>query len=144
MPRYTIGEDGGGRVAAEQAARGRARVLVVDDHPGMRAIVIDLLSHEPDFEVVATAGNGFAAIDLTAQAPVDVIVLDDSMPLMTGMEALPALRRNCPDARIVVWSATDDVRDRSMDAGADAFVAKAAPLGRLLDELRRGTGDPSA
>ena len=127
-------------MVAEPTARNRARVLVVDDHPGMRAIVIDLLSHEPDFEVVGQAGNGFAAIDLTAGEPVDVIVLDDSMPLMTGMEALPALRRNCPDARIVIWSATPEVRDRSMQAGADAFVPKGDPLGRLLEALRRGTG----
>ena len=130
-------------MVAESAAH-PARVLVVDDHPGMRAIVIDLLAAEPDFEVVATAGNGLAAIDLTAAAPVDVIVLDDSMPLMTGVEALPRLRSNCPAARIVVWSSSDEARDRSAAAGADAFVAKAAPLERLLAELRKPHGAPPA
>ena len=112
------------------------RVLVVDDNPAARNVVVHLLRADPAFRVHGVAHDGLQAIDLVGDDCPDLIVLDDDMPRLSGLAALPSLRRSCPAAKIVLWSLGDEVASRVEQAGGDGFVSKSAPIDHLLDWLR--------
>lgn len=112
--------------------RTRYRVLVADDAPGMRALMRTVLSVEDDFEVVGEARHGGEAVRLAESLQPDLVVMDASMPVMTGLEALPAVRRVCPDARVVIFSA-----EIHLDAtGADDHLSKSSSMEHVVDRLR--------
>lgn len=114
------------------------RVLVVDDNADIRRLLGLRLSVEADCVVVGEAANGEIALDLAASLRPDVIVLDLSMPVMDGLEALPGLRAMLPAARIIVLSGFDRraFRAQALDLGADEYVEKGAPLDTLVDLIR--------
>ncbi len=112
------------------------RVLVVDDNPAARNVVVHLLRRDPKFRVRAVAHDGLEAVDLTGDDCPDLIVLDHEMPRMTGLEALPRLREQCPEARIVMWTLAEEVAPLALQAGSDGFVSKTEPIDRLMDWLR--------
>lgn len=116
--------------------RSHRTVLVVDDNPAARRVVVHLLRGDPAFRVRGVARDGLEAIDLTGDFCPDLIVLDHDMPGMTGLQALPRLREQCPDARIVMWSLATDAAPAALAAGGDGFVSKAEPIDALLDWLR--------
>lgn len=107
-------------------------VLLVDDIDTMREVVRLALETETGWEVVGEACDGREAIMQADQLRPDVIVLDQQMPRLTGLAALPTLRASCPEARIVMWSSDPSVRERAVAGGADAFVDKAAPIDDVL------------
>ncbi len=111
-------------------------VLVVDDNSAARNVVVHLLRSDPTFRVRAVAHDGLQAVELTGQDCPDLIVLDHEMPNMTGLEALPRLREQCPLARIVMWSLSADVEPLALQAGGDGFISKAEPIDRLMEWLR--------
>src|ERR1041385_3664518 len=76
-------------------------VMIVDDHPVMRNALRSIISSEPDLAVVAEADSGQSAIDLLAHAKPDVVLMDGSMPQMTGMEATRRLRALQPSLKII-------------------------------------------
>ncbi len=99
------------------------RVLLADDEPDIRLLVRSLLEADGRFDVVAEAGDGRAAIDLTVAEHPDAVVLDLRMPEMDGFEALPRVREAWPDTKILVLSAYDEA-DRVRDLGGDEFLQK--------------------
>ena len=111
-------------------------VLVVDDDETARNVVVHLLRKDPAFRVKAVAHDGLEAIRLTGEECPDLIVLDHEMPGLTGLAALPRLREQCPQARIVLWSRTEAVRPLALSSGGDGFVNKAESIDLLLDWLR--------
>ena len=111
------------------------RVLVVDDNAGVRSLVRLGLELDDRFTEVTEATNGREAIEAAESDPPDVILLDQTMPVMTGLEALPALRETVPMARIVVFSAVSDEIDLRDVADADACVPKDVDLFELYSLL---------
>lgn len=117
----------------------RIRILIVDDHPMVLKGLIATLEPEPDMEVVASAASGSRAIELFRETRPDVTVMDVTMtPEMTGIEATAAIRREFPDARIVVLSANkgDDVIYRALHAGAVTYLLKEALGDNLVPIIR--------
>lgn len=110
-------------------------VLVVDDSAAARNVVVHLLRRDPAFRVRGVAHDALEAVSLTGKDCPDMIVLDHEMPGMSGLEALPLLREQCPTARIVLWS-LGNLEDQALRAGGDGFVSKAEPIDRLLEWLR--------
>ena len=109
------------------------RVLVVDDDADLRFLLRMALDREGESTVVAEAANGREAITAARRCDPDVIVLDESMPIMTGTEAIPELREAAPNARIVMYSAyAETERRREFEAAADAVIAKGGPLTDLV------------
>ncbi|HUP87236.1 MAG TPA: response regulator transcription factor [Acidimicrobiales bacterium] len=114
------------------------RVLLVDDSPDVRRLLVTRLELEGGYVVVDEAENGAEAIVKATKHQPDVIVLDAMMPVLTGVDALPAIVLGSPGAKIVVYSAfTDDpALERIYDAGAHAVVNKSAPLDQLFLAIR--------
>ena len=101
-------------------------VLVADDHSVVRAGVRHVLEATPNVTIVAEASDAAAALQLARTHTPDIVVLDVSMPGGSGLSVLPALRRDVPNARIIVLSVHDDPEyiDESMRAGAHGYLLK--------------------
>ena len=114
------------------------RILVVDDHAVVRTGLRLLLEAEQDFEVVADAGNARDAVFEARALKPDVILLDVVMPGESGLEALPKLLHEAPDAKVLVLSMQDDPRyvREAFEAGAAGYVLKEAADKEVVGALR--------
>lgn len=114
------------------------RVLIVDDHPVVRDGLRGVLAGEPDMAVVGEAGDGREAVARAADGPVDVVLMDLRMPQMGGVEAITALRRVAPAARVLVLTTFDTDRDvlPAIEAGATGYLLKDTPRDELLRAVR--------
>ncbi|MCA1720408.1 MAG: response regulator transcription factor [Actinobacteria bacterium] len=111
-------------------------MLLVDDVEMMRTLARMVLETDvAAWTVVGEADDGSVAIDMAARLRPDVVVLDQEMPRVTGVEALPELRRLLPEGRIVMWSSDPTQRSAALAAGADDFVDKAEPIEHLVAAL---------
>ena len=117
----------------------RERVLVVDDAANLRELLTVLLDVEDDFEVVGTAADGAQALDRADALEPDIVLLDLAMPVMDGLQALPALRARLPRARIVIFSGFEHeaLAREALDAGADAYIEKGTSVMQLVARLRQ-------
>jgi CheY-like chemotaxis protein len=125
------------------AEAGRARILVVDDKPDIRRLLVTRLGLEPAFQVVGEAANGVEAIAGVRELAPEVVVLDLQMPVMSGEEAIPIIRSLEPRARIVVFSAYVGVQTQLEGSGRpDVEIAKGTDLKVLVTEIHRVLGSP--
>lgn len=110
-------------------------VLCVDDHPVVREGLRAVLGQHEQIEVVAAAGTGEEAIDLFRQHLPDVTLMDLKMPGMSGLQALELIRRDFPDARIIVLTTYEGDEDiyHALQAGAVTYLLKDS----LADDLVR-------
>jgi two-component system response regulator NreC len=101
-------------------------MLIVDDNEMVRRGVILLLSSWPTWKVCGEASSGEEAIDKAKELRPDLILLDISMPGANGFEIAVTLRRETPQAKIVIMSQHDQTQllPRALEAGADACVDK--------------------
>ncbi|MCB9949005.1 MAG: chemotaxis response regulator protein-glutamate methylesterase [Rhodospirillaceae bacterium] len=110
------------------AGAGQHRVMVVDDSAVIRGLITRILESEPDIQVVSSVGDGKMAVAAITRQPVDVVVLDIEMPVMTGLEALPLLLKACPTAKIVMASTLTkknaEISVRALELGATDYVPK--------------------
>ncbi|MDO8188636.1 response regulator transcription factor [Conexibacter sp. JD483] len=104
------------------------RILVADDHPIVLAGLRRLLDAQPGYTVVGEAGDGFEAVALAAGTPVDLAILDISMPRKTGLQAAQEITRRQPRTRIVMLSMHVDEAYvlESLAVGACGYVLKTA------------------
>ncbi|UJA20343.1 response regulator transcription factor [Thermoleophilia bacterium SCSIO 60948] len=112
------------------------RVLIAEDHAVVRAGLEELFAGAEGIEVVATAADGAAAVDLAAEYAPDVVLMDLQMPRMDGIEATRRITASDPEARIVVLTSFSDQARilEAIDAGAVGYLLKDAEP----DELFRG------
>jgi DNA-binding NarL/FixJ family response regulator len=114
------------------------RLLVVDDHFFVRMGLSGSLNSEHDMTVVAEADNGRQAIEKFRQHRPDVVIMDGRLPGMSGAETVQALRREFPEARVLMLSIDEAEEDvyRAIQAGAAGYLAKAVQLRELLQAVR--------
>jgi DNA-binding NarL/FixJ family response regulator len=114
------------------------RILLADDHPLLRDGVAGLVADQPDMQLVAEASTGHEAIDQFRKHHPDVTLLDLQMPEMNGIDAMLAIRSECPEARIVVLTTYtgDGQVIRALKAGARAYLLKSVLRRELLDTIR--------
>jgi DNA-binding NarL/FixJ family response regulator len=113
------------------------RVLIVDDHPLTQEALASLLTQH-GFEIVAQASSGDEAIKQAAKQQPDLVLLDLSMPGMSGLEALPEIRRVAPGSEVVVLTAsgTEENLLRAIKGGASGYLLKTEPPSRIVEFLR--------
>ena len=106
--------------------RGPIRVLLADDHTIVRNGVSQILTEQPDIEVVAQAPDGATAVALYRRERPDVSLIDLRMPALDGVQVVEQIRREHPDAVLVVLTTfdTDDDVERALMAGAKAYLLK--------------------
>jgi DNA-binding NarL/FixJ family response regulator len=116
---------------------GDSTLLIVEDNPAVRNVVQAYMSRHGEWSVVLTAPDAGRALLLAAEHVPAAIVLDNRMPGGNGIDVLPALRRTCPDAVIVIHTSDDSssVRAAAEESGADAVVGKGQPLDELVAML---------
>jgi DNA-binding NarL/FixJ family response regulator len=116
----------------------RIGVLVVDDHPLLRAGLLDTIVDQVDMQVVGEAADGAEAVRLFSLHRPDVTVMDIAMPGMDGVQALREIRAIAPHARVVMLTTFGgDVQiRRAIDAGAAGFLLKNSVRKDLIDTIR--------
>lgn len=113
------------------------RVLLVDDHPVVRAGLSAVLNTGDDIDVVAQAGTGREALDVLASTQVDVVVSDIQMPQMDGVELTAELGKiGGPPVLILTTFDTENLIVAAMNAGAQGYLLKDAPPEELARAVR--------
>lgn len=114
------------------------RVLTVDDHPMLREGIAAVLQGESDMVIVAEASNGIEAIEQYRKHLPDVTLMDLQMPQLGGVDTIVAIRKDFPDARIIVLTtySGDAQALRALKAGAAGYMLKNMLRKELLETIR--------
>lgn len=114
------------------------RIMIIDDHPVVRAGLASMLSTQPDIDVVASASSGEEALALLDSIAPDVILMDLRMPGMSGLDAVRLINSRLDPPRIIVLTSYDTDEDiyQCVGAGAHGYILKDAPQGRLLEAIK--------
>jgi two-component system, NarL family, invasion response regulator UvrY len=114
------------------------KILLVDDHPVVRTGYRHLLETDTGLEVVAEADEFAAAYEAFKSLAPDIVVMDISLPGISGIEAVKRMRAQRPDARILIFSMHDDsiFVSRAMAAGAAGFLSKSSAPEKLIEAIR--------
>ncbi len=107
----------------------KIRVLLVDDHPVVRAGLAVTVARDPALEVVGEAGDGVEALQLVSELKPDVVLMDLRLPKLDGIQATKEIRNAHPKAAIIILSAYDDDAyvAQAKRAGAGGYLIKDAP-----------------
>jgi DNA-binding NarL/FixJ family response regulator len=119
--------------------------MCVDDHEVLREGLTAIIGTQPDMQVVAEAADGASAVDLFRRHQPDVTLMDLRLPVMSGSDAIAAIRREFPRARVIVLTTYDGTEDihRALHAGARGYLLKDALRRELLDAIRTVHGGGS-
>ena len=122
--------------------RAPIRILVIDDHPMIRAGLAATIEPELDMIVVASASNGRDGLEQFRLHLPDITLMDLKMPDMGGVDAIRAIRAEFPSARIIVLSTYQGDEDiyRAMQAGAVTYLLKDMIADKMMDVIREVAG----
>ncbi|UIJ36051.1 response regulator transcription factor [Allobranchiibius sp. GilTou73] len=125
-------------MTAPQGATRPLRIVVVDDHPVVRAGIVAMLSEHDGLEVVGTGRNGAECLNLVADLAPDLVLTDLRMPVMDGVETTSRLSATPGAPPVLVLTTYDSDTDivRAIEAGARGYLLKDAPLQTLVDAIR--------
>jgi DNA-binding NarL/FixJ family response regulator len=121
------------------------RVLLADDHALVRHGIRLILDAEPDFDVVAEAGDGSEAVETGLRGDIDLAILDVTMPRLTGVQAARRLTEQRPNLRVLILSMHDNEQFffEALRAGASGYVLKSAAHEDLVNACRAAMrGEP--
>jgi two-component system nitrate/nitrite response regulator NarL len=115
------------------------RLLVVDDHNLFRRGLIALLTQDPRFQVAGEAADANGAIGLAQRLQPDLVLLDNHLPGVSGIDAIGALKAAAPQARVLMLTVSEHEADlaRGLRAGADGYLLKTIDTADLADSIRR-------
>lgn len=110
------------------------RIVLAEDHVVLRQGLRSLLEKNAEFEVVAEANDGLDAIQCVRETKPDLIIIDLSMPRLTGMDAIREIKRIQPEIKIIVLTVhmAEEYVHESLEAGANGYVLKAADYAELI------------
>jgi DNA-binding NarL/FixJ family response regulator len=114
------------------------KVMIVDDHSAIRAGLSHILKNEPDIEVVAEAADGQEAVEKALEVKPDLIVMDISMPRMSGLEATLSIKAQLPDVKILILTVSEREQDlfQAMRFGAEGFILKECNINEIPVSIR--------
>jgi len=119
------------------------RVLVVDDHTVIRRGIQSILRAWPEWEIAGEAGDGEEAVQLTTNVRPDIVLMDISMPRMGGLEATRAIRKVCPEVKILLLTLHDSLEwvEIALQDGARGYLLKSDTEGELVRALNVVAGN---
>jgi DNA-binding NarL/FixJ family response regulator len=102
------------------------RILIVDDEKAVRSALGRLLATRKDWQVVGEAADGAAAIGMARELHPDIVIMDITMPEMSGLEAVPAIKRALPAAEVLIFTQHDSKQmvQQAQKAGASGYLLK--------------------
>ncbi len=111
----------------------KKRVAIIEDQTAVREMLSQIVSANPDFEVVAQGGDGLTATNLIIEANPDFVILDIMLPGLNGVEVLRRFKKHLHAVRVLVFSGfqTPSLVRELLQVGAHGFVEKTAPLSEL-------------
>jgi len=114
------------------------RIVVVDDHFIVREGLRSLIERQPDFIFAGQAANGAEAIQVHEELKPDIMIIDLGLPVLSGVEAIRAIRAATPDARILVLSNFEGDEDihASFEAGASGYILKHRSGEQIVPAIR--------
>jgi len=114
------------------------RILIVDDHPVVRAGLTSMLATQPGLEVADSVSSGEEALDMLERQRLDVVLLDLRMPGMNGIDTLLAIKRKAIPVHVIVLTSyeTDEDIYRAVNAGAEGYLLKNASLREMVEAIR--------
>jgi DNA-binding NarL/FixJ family response regulator len=117
---------------------GKIRIVLADDHPVVLAGLRNLLSSQPDFELVGEAQNGADALEVVTSQRPDVAILDISMPAINGLNLTRQLSEKCPETRVMILTFYEErgYVGQTISAGARGYVLKRTAAEHLLQGVR--------
>jgi CheY-like chemotaxis protein len=113
-------------------------ILVADDDPEIRKMLCEIFEYEQDYDLCEQAKNGEEAVELAERCKPDLIILDFSMPVMSGVQAAKKIKELMPDVPIILFTMHDAMllaKLNAFDHFIDRVVSK-ADLGHLLSHVR--------
>jgi two-component system, NarL family, response regulator NreC len=116
----------------------RVRVLLVEDHEIVRAALKVLINSEPDMDVVGHVGDGLAAVAETQRLRPDVVVMDISLPGLSGLGVIEVLNQRCPEVKVLTLTrhAAEGYLNQIIRSGARGYVLKQSRAEELLRGIR--------
>lgn len=117
---------------------GGISLVIADDMPLFREMLVHTLEEEEDIKIVAHASNGIEAVEACCLHRPDIILLDVEMPKMNGLEATKAIASKCPDTRVVILTAYEDDRLilQLIQAGATGYLVKDTHVDEVVRAIR--------
>ncbi len=114
------------------------RILIVDDHPVVRAGLTSMLATQPGIEVANPVSSGEEALDVLERQGLDIVLLDLRMPGMNGIDTLLAIKRKAIPVHVIVLTSyeTDEDIYRAVNAGAEGYLLKNASLREMVEAIR--------
>jgi DNA-binding NarL/FixJ family response regulator len=120
-------------------SHGTIRILLADDHRVFREGLSEFLADQPGLEIVGQAADGQAAVDLAMTLHPDVVLMDVTMPRMSGIEATRRILSKMPGVPVIGLSmhVEDDMAVAMRDAGAVAYLTKSGSSDHLVEAIHR-------
>ena len=121
---------------------GPIRLVIADDIPLFREMLVHTLEEEEDIEIVAHASNGLEAVEACRKHRPHIILLDVEMPKMNGVEATRIIRAECPDTRVVILTAYEDdhLILELINGGASGYLVKDTHIDEVVKAIRVAYG----
>lgn len=116
----------------------KTRILLADDHPLLREALRNVLEREPDFKVIGEAGDGEETVHLAQTLSPDVVIMDISMPKISGLEATRIIKESCPNIAVLVLTVHDDNEHifSILEAGAAGYLTKSVFGKEVVNAIR--------
>ena len=126
-------------MAADATPARLTTVLICDDNAALRSLLHAIVDVADGMRVVGEAADGETAISQASLLQPDVILLDLAMPVLSGLDALPRIRRTAPTAKIIVLSgfSTATAAERSLALGADSYLEKGTDPDTIINAIER-------